>query len=288
MVSNSLFLLHRNTCHISQNHDLDVFFTQSFIQFFYLNAISVNMVEQSYFFPSYLRVLSEWRVVLCQQHGSCFTQHSLQQHLLKQHSLKQHDRVLIKEHPNFQSVAYNLDDIVQPPDGTVEINSLPTVLGFMCHIEQCNYRSRNTDCMRQHYNQEHGWRKSHGIMPWHQAHFQTLFSRRQEIHYFAVIRAHSLSAPRPSIHPFPPYIYPYANAPDNAPEYHAAPPTTTTNHPPSLETLLEEYHASQHQNSHPRTIPDSQHVSEMTPWLRTTGIHTHLAGLDLDTIGDLY
>jgi hypothetical protein len=247
-------------------------------------SIRLELEEETHFLPLYLRVLPTWRVIVCQRHGSCFTQRSLRQHLLKQHHLKHSERVRIEQHPEFQSVAATIDAVVQPSDGVAEIDGLPTVLGFICHVEHCNYRSRNTDRMRQHYNQEHGWRKSHGPMPWHQAYLQTLFSKRQEVQYFAVDLAHPFRSPRGSPHPHPRYIYPHANAPG----YTSPPPSLAPNDPPSLETLLQEYHTIQSQSPVSHTVNDSQHVSEITPWLRTTGIHVHLTGLDLDTIGNLY
>ncbi|KAJ5464906.1 DNA helicase recq5 [Penicillium daleae] len=65
-----------------------------------------------------------------------------------------------------QEVAATNNDTVQPPDGTEEIYGLPTVFGYLCHFERCDFRTTSTDRIRQHYNQRHQWQVSRqGAMP---------------------------------------------------------------------------------------------------------------------------
>ncbi|EED11930.1 DNA helicase hus2, putative [Talaromyces stipitatus ATCC 10500] len=90
---------------------------------------------------------------------------------------------------------------------------------------------------------------------------------KEQIRYFTVVPANLFSLP---------HVSPSITS------------TLTTNDLPSLDTLLQEYHTFQTQNSVSYTVNDSQHISEITPWLRTTGIHVHLTRLDLETVGDLY
>ena len=47
-------------------------------------------------FPSYLRILPQ-RVILCTQHGSCYTKGTLERHLVRKHNLKGDPKKLMLE-----------------------------------------------------------------------------------------------------------------------------------------------------------------------------------------------
>ncbi|KAL1952973.1 hypothetical protein VTO42DRAFT_3796 [Malbranchea cinnamomea] len=139
---------------------------------------------------SYLQVLPEYRVVLCTTHGGCYIRQNLSRHLLEKHRLKSTQRRWIEADSRLRDIAATAHDVVQPPDETDEIQGLPTVFGYLCHIDQCNFRTASPDRMRQHYNQKHCWQVSRqGPMPWRRAHLQTLFTQSQAQHYFTVIPA---------------------------------------------------------------------------------------------------
>src|SRR4051794_37539284 len=91
------------------------------------NLTSSELGEQSHF-PSYLRILTEWRVILCIEHGSCYTQSSLPQHLLRKHRIKSRQRQEIEQHPEYQSIASTMDAVIHPIDGVAEIQGLPNTL----------------------------------------------------------------------------------------------------------------------------------------------------------------
>ncbi|KAJ5456088.1 DNA helicase recq5 [Penicillium daleae] len=140
--------------------------------------------------PSYVQVLRKWRVALCTTHGSCYTRQNLARHLFEKHRTPSDQRRRIESNTQMHNVAATNSDAVQPPDGTEEIHGLPTVLKYLCHFEQCDFRTTSTDRIRQHYNRQHQWQVSRqGAMPWHQAHVQTLFSQSQAQRYFAVVLA---------------------------------------------------------------------------------------------------
>jgi hypothetical protein len=179
-------------------------------------------------------------------------------------------------------VAATIWDVVQPPDGTDEICGLPTVLGHLCHFEQCDFRTTSADYMRQHYNRQHQWQVSHqGAMPWHHGYLQTLFNQKQSQQYFAVVLADQV--PQSGT---PQYIYPHANAPNNA-------PPTTYNHSSSpipdnaWDRIMARYRQSQSQPLRDQ-VETVQHVSELTPWMKRTGIYIHLQGLNLSDLGPSY
>lgn len=163
-------------------------------------------------FPSYLHLLPDFRVVLCTTHGCCYTRQNLSRYLLEKHRLKGKERQRIELSSQLNDVATSSADVMQPRDGTNEIRGLPTVLGFVCHLHDRNFRSTNSDRIRQHYNKEHQWQVVYqGAIPWHEAYLQTLFQQKQCQQYFAVVLADQIHQPAT-----PQYIYLHANAPDNA------------------------------------------------------------------------
>lgn len=230
--------------------------------------------------PRYLRVLPQYRVVLCTTHGCCYTLNNLDRHLQREHQVRSHERRQIQQSKQLTPVAISSAGVVQPVDGISEIHGLPTVRGFLCHYQNCDYRSINTDQIRKHYNQVHQWQVlHHGAMPWHEAFLQTLFNQRQNIQYFAVVLADQVYTGGSE----PQYIYPHANAPDNAPL-----PTSPQDILPvpdnTWDQIMYEFQQAQAQPSR-QQIDQVQHVSDLTPWMKRTGIYLHLQGLDLGELG---
>ena len=146
--------------------------------------------------PPFLHVLPECRVILCTMHGSCYTRKNISRHLAEGHHIKLGHRNQILTHPTLEGTAFALTpaDVIHPADGTPEISGLPSVLGFVCHMDRCSYRTSNQDRIRQHYNEQHQWRvKVAGQMPWRRAFLQTLFRQSQGVKYFTVIKGMKLS-----------------------------------------------------------------------------------------------
>ncbi|KAI8574972.1 hypothetical protein K450DRAFT_284728 [Umbelopsis ramanniana AG] len=162
-------------------------------------------------FPSYLRVLPDFHVILCTTHGCCYTRQNLSRHLLEKHQIKRRERQRIESSSRLNDVATSIADVVQPRDGTNEIRGLPAALGFLCHFPDCDFRSINGDRIRKHYNEVHQWKVlQQGAMPWNEAYMQTLFQQKQYQQHFSVVLAdqvHQSATPQ--------YIYPRANAPNN-------------------------------------------------------------------------
>ncbi|KAG2175812.1 hypothetical protein INT44_000290 [Umbelopsis vinacea] len=140
--------------------------------------------------PSFLRVLPEFRVILCITHGCCYTRQNLSRHLLEKHRLKRRQRKGIETSSQLNNIATSSNGVVQPLDGTNEICGLPTVPGYLCHLPDCDFRSTNVNQIQKHYNQEHQWKVVHqGLMLWNEAYLQTLFKQRQRQKLFAVVLA---------------------------------------------------------------------------------------------------
>lgn len=130
--------------------------------------------------PSYLRVLPAFHVVLCTTHGGCYTRQNLSRYLLEKHHLQSGQRRRIASSSELDPVAASNAGVVHPRDGINEVRGLPTMLGFLCHLPNCDFRSTSTDWMRQHYNKTHQWQVlRQGAIPWHKAYLQTLFQQKQ-------------------------------------------------------------------------------------------------------------
>jgi hypothetical protein len=76
------------------------------------------------------------------------------------------------ENPLLHGLARSHADVIQPGDGTQQINGLPCPRGNLCHLDGCAYRSLNDNRMAKHYNVDHQWKvPKKGRMPWHHAYF---------------------------------------------------------------------------------------------------------------------
>ena len=67
--------------------------------------------------PSYLRILPQ-RVILCTQHGSCYTKGTLERHLVRKHKLKGDPKKLMLEKLEQVHIAA---DVQQPIDRALRI-----------------------------------------------------------------------------------------------------------------------------------------------------------------------
>lgn len=232
--------------------------------------------------PSYLQVLPDFRVVLCTTHRCCYTRQNLSRHLRDKHYLKSFQRERILQSPQLTSVAISSANVVQPVDGVNEIRGLPTVLGFLCHLPSCEFRSTSPDWIRQHYNKEHQWQvKTRGAIPWHEAFLQTLFHQKQYQQYFAVVLTDQLPSPAPQ------YIYQHANAPNNAPPSAAEQLYSSPIASDTWDQIMRRYQQSLSQPSR-NSIAAARHVSEVTPFMKRAGIHIHLEGLEVKDLGPSY
>ena len=152
--------------------------------------------------PSYLQVLPEFRVALFTTHGSCYIRTSLSRHLRDKHHIPSQQRQTIESARELAYLAKYNTGVIHPQDGIHEIRGLPTVLGFICHFPNCDFRSTSKDRTRQHYNKDHQWQVAQqGAIPWHEAFLQTLFHQKQ-YQYIVLCRGSSRPAPvpRPSIY----------------------------------------------------------------------------------------
>ncbi|GKZ27014.1 hypothetical protein AbraIFM66951_004112 [Aspergillus brasiliensis] len=154
-------------------------------------SIQESVIENSRSsLPPYLKIHSDCRVVLCTTHGCCYVRANLSRHLLDKHHIKSGQRQTIESAPELESVAKTNSGVIQPQDGRDEIRGLPTVLGFLCHFPNCDFRLTSKDQIRRQYNKDHHWQVAQqGTITWHEAFLQTLFHQKRSQQYIAVVLA---------------------------------------------------------------------------------------------------
>jgi hypothetical protein len=62
--------------------------------------------------PSYLRILPQ-RVILCTQHGSCYTSSTLERHLIRKHNLKGDPKKVVLEKLEQVQIAADVKSVQQ-------------------------------------------------------------------------------------------------------------------------------------------------------------------------------
>ena len=232
--------------------------------------------------PSYLKVLSNCRVVLCTLHGCCYVRTNLSRHLLDKHHIKSRQRHTIESAPELESVAQTSTGVIQPQDGCNEIRGLPTMLGFLCHVPNCDFRSISKDRIRQHYNKDHHWQVAQRkAIPWHEAFLQKLFYQKQCQQYFAVVLTDQIPTSNPQ------YIYQHANAPNNVQPSVSETPSLPALAGDTWKQIMGRYQKSLSQSPR-KSIAAARHVSEITPFMKRAGIYVHLEGLEVKDLGPSY
>lgn len=134
-------------------------------------------------FPSFLRLLRRWQVVLCTIHGSCYTADTLQQHLIHFHGAGDDEANDVLCAQECTKLTRSWLDIIQPTSmmRLAEIRHLPLIQGYGCRALGCQYRGITLDDHAAHSQQS-------GPLHWDfkRMFLQTLSSVPDEIHYFDV------------------------------------------------------------------------------------------------------
>ena len=222
-------------------------------------------------------------MAMCTQHGSCYTQNSLDSHLALLHKVPRKRRVELLFKLRQDGLAMGREDVPLPQDGSVALPGLPVLYGYRCSEPSCRFISTGSKNVAQHCRTQHG--QSSGVKgrrrkqelppsssstsssshssssPYSPVTVQTLWSKKQHIYYFVVQESLQDQA---------------------APELDSQ---------KDLWTDIEaRYKAAQDQQARRQTtlLEPVEHVSELTPWLKGTGYASHLEGLPLDQIPQAY
>jgi hypothetical protein len=219
---------------------------------------------------SYFRVLHAYRVLLCRPCGTCYVRGNYGRHLVEVHRVKSMRKRAVVEGLAGADLAARVEDVVRPPHGQTRVEGLRVHDGWSCNVGSCTTVSTSHDAIRQHCSRVHRLNvKAAGVVS--QVKLQTLFVKNPQ--YFIVtvpevdLRSSSARQRATGVSPAA-----------------AASSSSSSSHTPveagfrSLRLQLSQ--ARQHRQARHTTIPDPQHVSEVTPWLRRTEFHIHLGGLD--------
>ena len=237
-----------------------------------------NVVENV--LPTFLTFAPNTNIVICKSHGTGFTYTKLDRHLRRVHRIDAQARRKIFQHPSIKAIACRETDIEHPPDGSDQIVSLPIHQGFICHFSDCDHRTINIDAIRQHYNQTHQWRRRRGdSTPWLHASLQTLSASFHRRRYFAVRVPHLLVNGEPNSQ-----RYIFESASSSTVRSDTSIPSIA-----NWEELNSSFQSAQaSQNERYQRVTTAHHVSELTPWLRRTGIFSHFQHIEVALLADTY
>lgn len=136
----------------------------------------------------YLWFLDSVRVIVCKSHQNFYTQAMLKDHLLRTHCLHKISRDRIIAYLSLRLLALTLSEMIHFVNEVTQISALSTYQEYICHVNECEYRSICAVTMRQHYNQKHQiYQSKHEKISWHCVILQTLFVQSKLRRYFAVV-----------------------------------------------------------------------------------------------------
>jgi hypothetical protein len=211
--------------------------------------------------PQGFRVLSDLGVLLCTTHHGCYTQENYKRHLLEEHRFKGEILKRCCSAIDAANLKPSRREVIQPPHGHDHVEGLRVIDGFEC--SGCEFASPSKNVIKEHCRRcgRIGSRDNSG-------------SR-----YRAVTGLQSLWR----VHP----VYFRSNQNDTAENTAENTADNMTNS--ILDNLEERYNTAQsaYQTRY-SSITTPPHISESTPWLRSTGFSKHLHGFELGVISKSY
>lgn len=173
--------------------------------------------------------------------------------------------------------AQEIADVVScPPDHSPFIPGLAHKEGFVCNAVTCNSRTASQEVIERHCSKEHSIdsrQKQRERQAYSTVTLQHLFAKAPE--YFIVNP--DMSAPSATTSP-PPSTQLISSSLRSLPSSQVRPPISTQTLSSALSIRLRS--AVEQNKARYRQVGEPQHVSEITPWLRKTRFHLHVAGID--------
>ena len=163
-----------------------------------------------------------------------------------------------------------------PPDHSPFIPGLAHKEGFVCNAVTCNSRTASQEVIERHCSKEHSIdsrQKQRERQAYSTVTLQHLFAKAPE--YFIVNP--DMSAPSATTSP-PPSTQLISSSLRSLPSSQVRPPISTQTLSSALSIRLRS--AVEQNKARYRQVGEPQHVSEITPWLRKTRFHLHVAGID--------
>ena len=241
--------------------------------------------------PNNLRWLSEFKLVLCTEHGGCLTEATLTRHLRDEHHLLPEKRQELLDHFQGLGLAESPGQTINHPrrpeskeDGDEirdAIKGLPVHQGFICREDDCGFASINIRAIqlhcRQMLHQDGGREKKQ--RPYREGRLQTLFKKKGNIRYFEVgddgddgdDGSDEDESDEDEGDEDEGDEDEHANGDENADARKEA------------EQAFEQ--AQDASRARYRQVTGPSHVSENSNWLKRTGFGRHLEGVEVEEIG---
>ena len=217
---------------------------------------------------AYLRALPLYGVILCTEHRSCYTVQNLRRHLTEKHAVKPRLWKEIETWIDTQNIAAAVS---QPVDYIPLIPRLAHVKGFVCASIDCHYRTASEQNIQRHCSKQHAiasWQKQREQRAYSTTTLQFLFAKTPE--YF-IVESTSATPPSATSLMLPTPTTPLPGSGQSTPIRH--------DQSISSALSLRVREAAEEQKERYRQLGEPHHVSEITPWLRKSRFHHHLAGI---------
>lgn len=245
--------------------------------------------------PPFLQVVPAARVVLCLAHGGCYTRRNIARHLGEQHQLQRQvkKQALALEAAN---IATDLKEAQHPAHGAEAISGLLLLDSFRCLHIRCGHNSVNVEAIKQHCFQAHRWRRKHQVaqvedegrltLPYRLAKLQTLFTKTKQRQYSEAHLPRSTLTLTLDVDAAPGRHEgeDKCNAPGSERAGESMERSWLSASGPQWETVMGRYWAAQrfHKTGQYAAMEEeAAHISEITPWLKSTGFAAHLAGVEV-------
>ena len=244
---------------------------------------TIIMSESEYSLPEFLYFCPDHRVMICSHHGSSYVRANFERHLRDTHSFNFRERNKILECIASDNIAENIQDVSRPLDGGRPISGLPIHAAFEClsDLENCRYLSVNEGVMRKHHRIEHGRgsiakgrpvKGTKNEFECASVSVQTLFAEKQHIDYFTInTQIDEIDANEEASQQLLAESQERSEQQKISQESEAA-----------MNLLQRSYEEAQREYAERyNVISKIEHVSEVTKWLRETGYHDHIEGIEV-------
>lgn len=225
----------------------------------------------------WLRPLPVYGVILCTQHRTCYTPGSnLRAHLFRKHAVKGQRAKEVEEWVTAQNIAA---EVTFPPDESPFIHGLQFYEGWVCTVESCTDRSRSKERLQRHCSKVHGIdirRRQAERSMYRKVVLQCFFAKAT--HYWIV----QPETPHPQEQPAPSES---GDRVEGASSIRGSRPRGhLLSHRVAHALTASLAYAVRADEDRYRQLGEPNHVSEISPWLRISGFHYHLAGLDCELV----
>jgi superfamily II DNA helicase RecQ len=208
--------------------------------------LSFDILQGAVERPTYLRVPQPYRVLLCTRCGQCYVRSSYERHIRDVHHLKGAIKRLILDWLSTEDIADTEGEVQPPLPNQPPIQGLTEYDGFACNSIGCQYLTTSRQLVRKHVSKAHSQRYSLDNGTVSTVKLQTFFAKQPQ--YFRVSNCNSASVPAS---------------------------VDTVDVSDARTDLDSRYQLSLQHTTRSGRDQETQHISEVTPWLRTTTFHIH-------------